>query len=142
MNYLRVRGEYRMWENVIKPCGELPPRTRRIQRAFAYHPFTSGTTSAYAENTRGYENTGKSHRNYLRVRGEYRTTYCNTHHTMELPPRTRRIPDSRRTWYVQLGTTSAYAENTAYLAAHPPPNGNYLRVRGEYQPPQHIHPQN
>ena len=33
---------------------------------------------------------------------------------------------------IGFGTTSACAENTGFVDAHPPGHGNYLRVRGEY----------
>mgnify|MGYP000987067702 CR=1 FL=1 len=41
-----------------------------------------------------------------------------------------------------IGTTSAHAENTAMLALAKGGMENYLRARGEYQPPHHFHPQN
>ena len=50
----------------------------------------------------------------------------------ELPPRTRRIPDFLQAPVVALGTTSAYAENTAWRSLVPLVPGNYLRMRGEY----------
>ena len=53
----------------------------------------------------------------------------------ELPPRTRRIPDFLQAPVVALGTTSAYAENTAWRSLVPLVPGNYLRVRGEYPSP-------
>ena len=51
-----------------------------------------GTTSAYAENTRGNPFPLAHNRNYLRVRGEYDTGATATGSYTELPPRTRRIP--------------------------------------------------
>ena len=51
---------------------------------------------------------------------------------MELPPRTRRIPQRASNCQKLRGTTSAYAENTDDFAAAAVKNGNYLRVRGEY----------
>ena len=51
---------------------------------------------------------------------------------MELPPRTRRILQSIKHGHHNIGTTSAYAENTAYAGSSLPVAGNYLRVRGEY----------
>ena len=50
----------------------------------------------------------------------------------ELPPRTRRIPVKPSSQMLQLGTTSAYAENTLGGKASGSPDQNYLRVRGEY----------
>ena len=50
--------------------------------------------------------------NYLRVRGEYL------------------VKTGMR--FVNLGTTSACAENTASPIGCPQSSGNYLRVRGEY----------
>ena len=50
----------------------------------------------------------------------------------ELSPRTRRILAHELGVTILMGTTSAYAENTAddvYVALH---QRNYLRVRGEY----------
>ena len=91
-----------------------------------------GTTSAHAENTRPVRGRGGIFRNYLRVRGEYIRRQIHSHSSAELPPRTRRIRQPSRVFSSSNGTTSAYAENTAY---HPKENHlcrNYLRVRGEY----------
>ena len=72
-------------------------------------------------------------RNYLRVRGEYIMQSYSRKYYMELPPRTRRIPQPIVPVCALPGTTSAYAENTKVF--HKPYNAyrNYLRVRGEYQ---------
>ena len=51
---------------------------------------------------------------------------------MELPPRARRIPRHQIFLRAGIGTTSACAENTPLGALWRPPEGNYLRVRGEY----------
>ena len=71
-------------------------------------------------------------RNYLRVRGEYDSLKSMIWRSRELPPRARRIPCPCTYRIVQIGTTSACAENTG--DAYRPPSGswNYLRVRGEY----------
>ena len=53
--------------------------------------------------------------------------------TWELPPRTRRIPNNPSFLASQLGTTSAYAENTKQSFLPGFTAGNYLRVRGEYE---------
>ena len=50
----------------------------------------------------------------------------------ELPPRTRRIRSGVDHAVIELGTTSAYAENTVSFATTAASGGNYLRVRGEY----------
>ena len=50
-NYLRVRGEYLVVIAVMAIFAELPPRARRIHRAFAASCSCLGTTSACAENT-------------------------------------------------------------------------------------------
>ena len=50
--------------------------------------------------------------NYLRVRGEYLRSAVWLMRRMELPPRTRRIPDMPEMQICKKGTTSAYAENT------------------------------
>ena len=50
-NYLRVRGEYRMFANAKVPGSELPPRARRIPTSGELSIHTNGTTSACAENT-------------------------------------------------------------------------------------------
>ena len=70
-------------------------------------------------------------RNYLRVRGEYRTAqpFCAF---WELPPRARRIRGVVGWWSWSGGTTSACAENTAGRSSNPGQTWNYLRVRGEY----------
>ena len=92
-----------------------------------------GTTSAYAENTMPPASSFVVATNYLRVRGEYFCITTRAHLFQELPPRTRRIQANRPHYYLLLGTTSAYAENTWRLLplAHVP--WNYLRVRGEYR---------
>ena len=111
-NYLRVRGEYDSFSSSAAFAWELPPRTRRIPRPPASPRSWCGTTSAYAENTQARGSTSGVVRNYLRVRGEYAKVEDCHAHTMELPPRTRRIRKSRLTLRRLLGTTSAYAENT------------------------------
>ena len=50
-NYLRVRGEYPMYQPGGKYCAELPPRARRIPLLASRAASASGTTSACAENT-------------------------------------------------------------------------------------------
>ena len=75
-------------------------------------PGHSGTTSACAENTDwGAAGTPLSG-NYLRVRGEYRSTSLIVLRNKELPPRARRIPIAPDTDLAFTGTTSACAENT------------------------------
>ena len=51
----------------------------------------AGTTSACAENTRQKNNHHHPPRNYLRVRGEYRSMVAGSAGRAELPPRARRI---------------------------------------------------
>ena len=72
------------------------------------------------------------HRNYLRVRGEYRSFSSYRLMLTELPPRARRIPSTQVEAGPIVGTTSACAENTGHGAGFPHSAGNYLRVRGEY----------
>ena len=92
---------------------ELPPRARRILTFQLFrHPF-AGTTSACAENT---VNDGEVHQgagNYLRVRGEYQIFSKRGMHSLELPPRARRIRVAVPLGPIDQGTTSACAENTA-----------------------------
>ena len=71
-------------------------------------------------------------RNYLRVRGEYTSNTSRSAGQEELPPRTRRILLQIAQYFIKLGTTSAYAENTRPRHHIYPDCGNYLRVRGEY----------
>ena len=134
-NYLRVRGEYPRTGKVRITLWELPPRTRRIQALDGIERSLRGTTSAYAENTKNVWHGENCSQNYLRVRGEY--PHPSTHATAhaELPPRTRRIPDQAFDGGGRLGTTSAYAENTACSRSLAANIRNYLRVRGEYDPP-------
>ena len=101
----------------------MPIRTRRFR----------GTTSAYAENTHGCICYVQSCGNYLRVRGEYSLQERMEDAALELPPRTRRIPDDRRNPFSNMGTTSAYAENTVIDLTRLVMARNYLRVRGEYR---------
>ena len=59
-----------------------------------------------------YTNSRKSERNYLRVYGEYYQRSLTPLISLELPPRTRRIPNVLGRTGVITGTTSACAENT------------------------------
>ena len=70
-NYLRVRGEYRLWKTATNITSELPPRARRILFASLFEKFLPGTTSACAENTTRAPKKLVCAGNYLRVRGEY-----------------------------------------------------------------------
>ena len=90
------------------------------------------TTSAYAENTISRAGTLRMGVNYLRVRGEYTSAITSVALSMELPPRTRRIPAIQHDSPTNAGTTSAYAENTIVQTIEQPFDRNYLRVRGEY----------
>ena len=134
-NYLRVRGEYGYWHDLVYKKQELPPRTRRIPLSYCSIISASGTTSAYAENTKKRFHRIKTNRNYLRVRGEYPNRHepCPKH--PELPPRTRRILVPHGRVHHDGGTTSAYAENTASGEGGVFLQWNYLRVRGEYYIP-------
>ena len=111
---------------------ELPPRTRRIRPCGVRRPPENGTTSAYAENTASPHPQSSQPWNYLRVRGEYRGPQVLLLEHEELPPRTRRIQIHHQGTQMRLGTTSAYAENTAKDDDRVRAFGNYLRVRGEY----------
>ena len=131
-NYLRVRGEY-----VRRGCGatrveELPPRARRILNKQRRRRRRDGTTSACAENTFSALATAAWRWNYLRVRGEYRLLTTVAKNFAELPPRARRIRNRRTTTKMEIGTTSACAENTVDITQTGMLVGNYLRVRGEY----------
>ena len=90
------------------------------------------TTSACAENTVAKLSPRRSHRNYLRVRGEYRSKHVTRSHVVELPPRARRILMFVMVVLGWCGTTSACAENTRIVTVVFFAGGNYLRVRGEY----------
>ena len=92
----------------------------------------AGTTSACAENTAlAPHGLGKLW-NYLRVRGEYGSSYMQRPPAVELPPRARRIRIFVYAAASGSGTTSACAENTKTVTPTPQSGGNYLRVRGEY----------
>jgi len=71
-------------------------------------------------------------RNYLRARGEYKSSLKSSAPSQELPPRTRRILAIAISLTALGGTTSAYAENTLDENCEPLFDWNYLRVRGEY----------
>ena len=111
-NYLRVRGEYEHIGGLADLKLELPPRARRIHVLDALAAGTFGTTSACAENTSVSGSPLIWCRNYLRVRGEYRSLAANIRLCMELPPRARRIPFDICSDLADAGTTSACAENT------------------------------
>ena len=131
-NYLRVRGEYPNANGVENPHLELPPRARRIHFLKKNIGGGGGTTSACAENTPHHTAPNPAHRNYLRVRGEYRPSNSHSIKSMELPPRARRILIIGFINRSRGGTTSACAENTHRAAYHQENRRNYLRVRGEY----------
>ena len=134
-NYLRVRGEYRIKAERERKLAELPPRTRRIPASPTPPAASTGTTSAYAENTFDTTRDSRFLRNYLRVRGEYVTDTHTGPETAELPPRTRRILQAQRQDRPRDRTTSAYAENTIIWVNFIAHTWNYLRVRGEYHTP-------
>ena len=140
-NYLRVRGEYINPDMDDPNPPELPPRARRIHGYPSFRFRRQGTTSACAENTQPTGGPRHDQWNYLRVRGEYRFVLCWTGTQAELPPRARRILFAVIVKLVIVGTTSACAENTLLRSLKLLRARNYLRVRGEYHPPQHIHPQ-
>ena len=111
-NYLRVRGEYGSGMRPGARSAELPPRARRIRNFSDRLYISPGTTSACAENTGLIRDALYSHRNYLRVRGEYVNMKRSTYASKELPPRARRILLSSDLRSSPAGTTSACAENT------------------------------
>ena len=113
---------------------ELPPRTRRIHAPAGVNNLVDGTTSAHAENTPKWLPVRALAGNYLRARGEYFQISISGIMTLELPPRTRRIPHGSTPACVYVRTTSAHAENTGTHRHGRTPNGNYLRARGEYPP--------
>ena len=127
-----MRGEYAPPGLAGKMNTELPPRARRIHLGTLILLPHRRTTSACAENTRGWWGRYQPPGNYLRVRGEYQLLPVTLKLFAELPPRARRILHIHNALGSTRGTTSACAENT------PDPNasylilGNYLRVRGEY----------
>ena len=91
-----------------------------------------GTTSAHAENTQHYSAATGFEWNYLRARGEYNSDGIKDRSSLELPPRTRRIPRSVWPMVTTGGTTSAHAENTHVRVKYSDFPRNYLRARGEY----------
>ena len=133
-NYLRVRGEYQLSKRGGGVALELPPRARRIRSLKGHQAQSFGTTSACAENTFFGAEPVRVFRNYLRVRGEYKTEGYGGAPFEELPPRARRIPAGAATNLHTVGTTSACAENTLGSIREFPLSWNYLRVRGEYTP--------
>ena len=96
-----------------------------------------GTTSACAENTHPCLPGRGAGRNYLRVRGEYGACCLGGFAFQELPPRARRIRRIRGFYRAENGTTSACAENTMDDITVVEWQGNYLRVRGEYDLESH-----
>ena len=107
-----MRGEYGDSDGDGEAVGELPPHARRILPGAAVDEHGGGTTSACAENTPHNRSKNASHRNYLRVRGEYGSRWHTNARASELPPRARRIPLLGILLGLLFGTTSACAENT------------------------------
>ena len=70
--------------------------------------------------------------NYLRMCGEYHFSKPITTIGRGLPPRARRIRMNNHPNPVEIGTTSACAENTYDPYRNGKPPWNYLRVCGEY----------
>ena len=66
------------------------------------------------------------------MRGEYSVADVRFLKASELPPRARRILASASTFLLEIGTTSACAENTQCPKHQCLSQWNYLRVRGEY----------
>ena len=117
---------------MLEQLKELPPRTRRILIRGDSDENELGTTSAHAENTNPPHLKPSNKRNYLRARGEYSLVQSLKLFLLELPPRTRRIPEFEDSEKYDFGTTSAHAENTfPHLRMQHAPR-NYLRARGEY----------
>ena len=117
---------------------ELPPRTRRILVAVFFQPVGFGTTSAHAENTFSPSTSRTPPKNYLRMRGEYPSPIERVRAAPELPPHARRIRCLACRSTLQIGTTSACAENTHHRSWRKPQPRNYLRVRGEYRVPPEL----
>ena len=111
-NYLRVRGEYLTLGIDGSAKAELPPRARRIPKEIPDADWFDGTTSACAENTESQAGGYCAWGNYLRVRGEYLATRVQNALYWELPPRARRILQTLPLHHMNIGTTSACAENT------------------------------
>ena len=118
-NYLRVRGEYACACSVFCMAWELPPRARRIQQNGDALKQIEGTTSACAENTLVNAGINIFTGNYLRVRGEYKSSSFANKPETELPPRARRIRHIILHPVRHVGTTSACAENTHKLNSPP-----------------------
>ena len=127
-----MRGEYAFSLWTIWLIVELPPCARRIPNGAVSFTNQSGTTSACAENTPPDQPLHRRDRNYLRVRGEYALLGLEELLEGELPPRARRILQRDLIGAVDLGTTSACAENTVPVPTPAHHGWNYLRVRGEY----------
>ena len=112
-----MRGEYQEALQNDYATRELPPRAWRIR---LHHPARlkhHRTTSACAENTYDPYRNGKPPWNYLRVCGEYTENLGGVHPRWELPPRARRILGQDVLRACAMGTTSACAENTVFLAS-------------------------
>ena len=90
-NYLRMRGEYAGNACALFRLEELPPHARRILFPFKVETNIFGTTSACAENTHLLLYMLHTPRNYLRMRGEYKSDALGVPPSRELPPHARRI---------------------------------------------------
>ena len=108
-----MRGEYSWGSAGVITKAELPPRARRIPNDAFSLLSVVGTTSACAENTVEMIKNHRGGGNYLRVRGEYLSSFCYMFFESELPPRARRIRFEDATEGSTEGTTSACAENTS-----------------------------
>ena len=100
--------------------------------AVFFQPVGFGTTFAHAENTFSPSTSRTPPKNYLRMRGEYPSPIERVRAAPELPPHARRIRCLACRSTLQIGTTSACAENTHHRSWRKPQPRNYLRARGEY----------
>ena len=66
------------------------------------------------------------------MRGEYTLSLGVVIPDVELPPHARRIRPKPISGCRKRGTTSACAENTIHQLTQDNTDGNYLRMRGEY----------
>ena len=104
------------WEAYLYPNGVLRNKLG-ITKAAKWHKMERdfGTTSAHAENTAGKPRGSSLGRNYLRARGEYKSSLKSSAPSQELPPHARRIQLHATGLPRLVGTTSTCAENTGRL---------------------------
>ena len=129
-DHLRVCGaDLDAVSSMLMPAGS-PPRVRSGHRHGGRHAGGRGITSACAEQTRWATMIGSHAGDHLRVCGADRIRHYRPTGEPGSPPRVRSRPRDLEADVVDLGITSACAEQTSPVGYTPYLRWNHLRVCG------------